>query len=417
MSLHLAYARARGDAWAAGRVPEWTDAQRAAVSAALVRISAAVTPRIVLDVPLAEAERQELYWSRTLARLEDWLAAAAAALRAGQEPAALAAGRLGLRSASLAELEALPGIGPRLAREIARFLADRPQLDELEPLLAIDGIGRQRLEQLERAAYLDAPRRRLVSPALEAFAAAPSIASLLPALDRTDVNFLFGDAPAIARRLAAAPALPVARFLAFLELVAEHSERAVSLVDGVVASEVERRRQRQARRRERLAAAAPASGAVLVNAAYLAEVAAVAAAAAARLDLMMFLATAAADAGADRGSAALIEALEQAAGRGLEVRVVLDQDDQGERYLSRYINRPVVERLRAAGVAVRLDQPDTLLHTKLLIADRRRVLLGSHNWTRTGLNDTHELSVRLDGEAVTAPFQARFEQVWAALPA
>ncbi len=52
--------------------------------------------------------------------------------------------RVSLNRASLAELEALPGIGPTLAR---RIVAHRPYL-RLEDLLRVPGIGPKTLERI-----------------------------------------------------------------------------------------------------------------------------------------------------------------------------------------------------------------------------------------------------------------------------
>ncbi|TAH35247.1 MAG: hypothetical protein EYC70_13505 [Planctomycetota bacterium] len=419
MSLSPATARREVDTWAADRVPAWSAAERDAVVAALLRVSSAVTPRLVADVPVTAEQEQAIYWTRTLQRLEDWLASAARRCRSafGPGPDAAAGTRIGLRGATQAEIEAIQGIGPELARAIARFVGERPYLASLEELLEIDGIGPRLLEQLQRDAYLDQPHLQSVSPSLRAFAESPSIGSLLHALERSDCSLLFGDEAALQRRLAAAPAASVGRFLSFLGTIAEQAERTASVVDGAIASEAQRRLQRHARLRALLEAAAPASGATLVNSEYVAAVTEVAAGAARTLHLMMFLATAAAGDAGSPGSIELIRALEAAAARGLTVRVILDQDDRGEPYLSRYINRPVLERLRAAGIAVRLDQPQTLLHSKLLVADGRVAVLGSHNWTYAGLNETHELSIRLDSGPLAAEFDARFLAMWAALPA
>lgn len=52
--------------------------------------------------------------------------------------------RVSLNRASLAELEALPGVGPELAR---RIVEHRPYL-EVEDLLEVPGIGPEKLEAL-----------------------------------------------------------------------------------------------------------------------------------------------------------------------------------------------------------------------------------------------------------------------------
>lgn len=72
-----------------------------------------------------------------------------------------------------------------------------------------------------------------------------------------------------------------------------------------------------------------------------------------------------------------------AARRGIEVRVVSQQRD-------------LVIHLNAAGIKARRPVGGSLLHTKLIIIDKRFVVVGSHNYTNAAFSKNHELSVLLD---------------------
>jgi competence protein ComEA len=73
---------------------------------------------------------------------------------AGTAAATGAGGRISLSSASLAELDALPGVGPVTAQKILDHRAANGGFSSVDDLDAIPGIGPARLEQL----------RELVSP-------------------------------------------------------------------------------------------------------------------------------------------------------------------------------------------------------------------------------------------------------------
>lgn len=411
------------EAWSSARDEPWTTAEKAEVATALQELSTQVTPRVVPDEPAAAAREQEILAMRTIDAIEAWLGRAAAAVRVqlgvlttrmsedGTEPA------LGLRSATFAELEALPGVGDELASAIGRHLASHPELDDVEALLAVDGVGPQRLQQLRRLTYVDEPRARLVSPSLWSFALEPRVETFLHLLERTDLGFSFGDHTAIERRLPTMGGTVAQRLTHLIHTVTEQAERRASLVDGVLASEAARRLQREARRRDRLAALSPVSGRVLIDSAYVEHVQDLIDGASTRVSLMVFLGTAAAGTPDHPGSLVLVEALEAAVARGVAVRVILDQDDGGEPYRSYFINRPLLQRLQQSGIEVRFDTEDVLMHSKVLTVDGRTVVVGSHNWTRTGLHDTHEVSLLLEGEAVTGEFEARFDALWDQLPA
>jgi competence protein ComEA len=74
-------------------------------------------------------------------------AASAPAGSAGTDAAGAKSGTLDLNSASEAELQALPGIGPKLAMQIVQYRAGT-RFSCLEDLLNVSGIGPKRLETL-----------------------------------------------------------------------------------------------------------------------------------------------------------------------------------------------------------------------------------------------------------------------------
>lgn len=103
----------------------------------------------------------------------------------------------------------------------------------------------------------------------------------------------------------------------------------------------------------------------------------------------------------------LLLLLETAAWRGVRVRVLLDPGQD--------VNRPAFAQLRRAGPEVRWYRPPpgAKLHAKAVLADAR-LLLGSANWSRHGLDVNHELDVETDDRAATSAYAARFESDWEA---
>lgn len=419
MPLLEATARAAVQAWAAPRPAPWTVAEADAVVALLVALSADVTPHVVGEAALPAADVQEFLLSRAVGRAEDWLALAAAPVRATfrlddvrRTPAGALA--LGLVSATEDEINALPGIGDDVAAEIARVTAQLPAAT-IPALDWIEDVGPARVAALSAAAYVDRPAAGLLSPTLLAFCARPDVPAFLALLDASDLEFCFGDGTTVARRGAGGgPA--VERFTAFLRFVRGDAARTVSPAAGVRADDVRRRLARHRTRDTYLQAVRPATGALLVDDAYVAAAAALVDAATVSVDLMVFLCTLTA-AGADGpGPLALVEALEAAAVRGVTVRVLLDQDVNGEPYKSALINRAAVRRFQAGTVDVRLDDPNVLLHSKVLVVDGTEAVVGSHNWTGTAFRGTHEVSVAVHDATIAGEYAARFQAVWAARP-
>jgi phosphatidylserine/phosphatidylglycerophosphate/cardiolipin synthase-like enzyme len=92
----------------------------------------------------------------------------------------------------------------------------------------------------------------------------------------------------------------------------------------------------------------------------------------------------------------LVDALVEAQGRGVEVRVLLDQAEGSARFES----LPAAAALAAAGIVVRWGEPERVTHTSLVVLDRSRVLLGSHAWTPESLRLRRETSVYVESPAL-----------------
>ena len=107
----------------------------------------------------------------------------------------------------------------------------------------------------------------------------------------------------------------------------------------------------------------------------------------------------------------LANALYDAAGRGGTVRVLLERSSWNTGING--VNEHAAEGLRAGGVAVRFDDPDTVTHAKLMIADEQ-AFVGTNNWGYGGLVRDHEAGVMMDIPNAVADLRAYFEAQWRA---
>ena len=87
----------------------------------------------------------------------------------------------------------------------------------------------------------------------------------------------------------------------------------------------------------------------------------------------------------------LLERLAAAAARGVDVRVALDRGAGWDGQPDIKHEAPAAW-LAAHGVRTVLDEKEVTSHGKVLVADSRLILAGSHNWTRSAVTRNRELS-------------------------
>ncbi len=414
-------ARELVERWSTSCKIAWSAQEQNEVGAVLVRLADVVTPHVVRDANLSDSRVLEILARRTLNVIEEVLLKTAVPLRQAYDLDGVrfqqdgAHHAVGLRSATRDELVDLPGLGEKSAAQLAHYLSSRP-VSIIEEIVEIDGFGAKRLALLRKSAYLDPPTRMLLSPTVYRFVINPTISSFLSVLENSDLGFAFGDETAFVRRMPQWQASVASRFCALLNTIFEHRSRIATIADGIVASEAEQWLRRYEKYLGYLERLTEARGIVLRDSQYYEGAHKILTEATQELSLMVFLATAASGSADRPGPLGLIEALEAAAARGVRVRVILDRDDPSKPYKSYLINKSLATRLRSGNVDVRFDAQDTLLHSKVLVADRRVVVVGSHNWTYAGMNATHDLSLVLQSEVIATDFANKFESLWSSLP-
>lgn len=102
----------------------------------------------------------------------------------------------------------------------------------------------------------------------------------------------------------------------------------------------------------------------------------------------------------------VIAGLAAARRRGVDVRLLLDPGQD--------VNRPSLNLLRESGVDVRWYPvpPGAKLHAKAALFDGRRLLVGSANWSLSGLSVNHELDLLFEDARTAGAFDRRFETDW-----
>ena len=101
----------------------------------------------------------------------------------------------------------------------------------------------------------------------------------------------------------------------------------------------------------------------------------------------------------------LTDAILECHARGIQVRVVSDNDKQHD-------SGSDIARLRDHGVAVRVDDGPYHMHHKFALFDGRLLANGSFNWTRSATHNNDENLVVTDDANLVRVFNLQFGKLW-----
>ncbi len=100
----------------------------------------------------------------------------------------------------------------------------------------------------------------------------------------------------------------------------------------------------------------------------------------------------------------IADALIRARNRGIGVKVVMEKSQVGKG--SEY------ERLRNAGIEVRLDKNTDLMHNKFMIVDGKIVATGSFNWSKHAHEKNDENLLIIYSEELAQKYREEFLEIW-----
>lgn len=101
----------------------------------------------------------------------------------------------------------------------------------------------------------------------------------------------------------------------------------------------------------------------------------------------------------------ITRAIDSAFRRKVNVRIVSDDDKANDLGSDLY-------RLKEGGVPVVFDTSPHHMHHKFAIADRKTLLTGSYNWTRSAANSNEENVVVTEDQRLVSPFLKEFDRLW-----
>ncbi|QDV45487.1 Phospholipase D precursor [Stieleria neptunia] len=91
--------------------------------------------------------------------------------------------------------------------------------------------------------------------------------------------------------------------------------------------------------------------------------------------------------------------------RGVAIRIISDNDKSTDLGSD-------IDQLARLGVPVRVDRTDYHMHHKFAIFDKRQLLTGSYNWTRSAAKYNEENFIVTGDTALLGAFRRAFDELW-----
>jgi phosphatidylserine/phosphatidylglycerophosphate/cardiolipin synthase-like enzyme len=91
--------------------------------------------------------------------------------------------------------------------------------------------------------------------------------------------------------------------------------------------------------------------------------------------------------------------------RGVTLRVITDNEKA-------YDIGSDTQRLSEAGVPLKIDRTPNHMHHKFALFDRKQLLTGSYNWTRSAAQYNEENFIVTDDRSLIVPFEREFDRLW-----
>ena len=297
---------------------------------------------------------------------------------------------LDVNAASAVELAGLPGLGPVSARRVVVYRAVHGPYADLDEVRRASRVRRDAFDRAAVRLQIGDGRPAPAEPADLVLVQAEGLAGFLR---------LWSEGQIRAPQLQAAT--PVGALLELGEIFAAHLALSPAVPRLWSPSRGRLQRGSQAiatNARLRAGAAADVRVGPVLSAGYLPVLLALIDAATVDIVASMFYFTAGPHGGGSHPGNRVVAALERAVARGVDVRLILDDDLPSDRHGAGLVNESTFALLADRGIPFRREHLEVTSHAKMIIVDGRHVLLGSHNWTAPSFFRYQETSCYLQSD-------------------
>lgn len=406
---------------------EWTDDELKAIRALLESISQHNGGRIKHDVDLDEQVEQTYIIYTIETALQKVMNLYASSIRQGEggyyyvpvkgvetaldflRPVEYIP-RIDINRAGVEELAGLPGIGAKTARRMVDYRAEKGPFKDISEVLAVEGIDRADFDKFKYSIIASPAEEgaHFLSPLLLEFKREPTFAHYLKLINATGGRFVLNEEfeekdfkDAVLTELRKVDDyIRENRYPAF----GKYWQKLASNIRAV------HEQHRLVRKLEERACTDIGGVAVIDDTEYLYFISKLIAAARQRIRIIMFFMKFEDE--EKYPTEPIFAALKAAKEGGVDIKVILDRDAEGQVFGSRVINEEAYNFFKKNAIDVTYDFDEELTHTKLVLVDDKHLVVGSHNWTAGSFFAYDDKSVYIESPGLAAEAGRYFDRLW-----
>lgn len=318
--------------------------------------------------------------------------------------------KIDLNRATPEKLEPLPGIGPVTAQRICDYRKQKGFFENIEEVMEVKGIDKNDFKKFAYAVYTSTPSEKVtfVSPMLLQFKSEPTFPNYIKLIKQTQGKFtLWGKV----NKKNTYKDIILNERIKIDEFISKNHYPLFSKYRKVKASKIEMFNQRQfVDKLEKNACTDITGVTVLDDTGYYYFVKKALSKAKEKIRIIMFFMLY-----KDKKkypTDSLMKELLHAKKRGVDIKIILDKDAEGEVYGSRIINQGAYNKFKKNGIDVVYDSEEKVTHTKIVLIDDRHVIIGSHNWTAGSFYAYDDKSVYIESKELAKKTYEYFNKLW-----
>lgn len=319
--------------------------------------------------------------------------------------------KIDINKADVTELATLPGIGPKTAQRIVEFKDERGGFKNIAELLEIKGIDEKTFNKFRYSIFASPMRDSVsfISPLLLKFKLTPTFSHYVKLIKSTSgwftLNKELKDAQSF-KDMIMAELLKIDEYIKknYYPVQSRYRRNQASAVTEVFdqhqyVQDMEKR------------ASHDIKGVCVINdKAYLTFVEKLIASAEEKIRIVMFFMRF--EDNKKYPTDSLFKELLAAKKRQVDIKVILDRDEEGQIFGSREINEGAYNFFKSNKIEVTYDFDKELTHTKLVLVDDRHVVIGSHNWTAGSFFAYDDKSVYIESCSLADETSRYFDDLW-----